>query len=98
MTLVCNSIIEWPNDDTPDATPRLDRILWITPRGDQVVTFCLTCPTALPVWQSSEALQVAFRHHQARLLSSDPFFFFFFIDKTIPLSHRSRRDRAWAFI
>ncbi|MCA9469973.1 MAG: transposase family protein [Nitrospira sp.] len=98
MTLVCNSIVEWPNDDTPDATPRLDRILWITPRGDQVVTFCLTCPTALPVWQSSEALQVALRHHQARLLSSDPFFPPTTSDEALSPSHRARRDRAWALI
>ena len=96
MTLYCNAIIEWVSEE--DDLPRLDRILWMTPTAEDSVTFCLTTPTALPVWQKSCDLLAALRDKHAHMLNTDPFQPVYIAEEAIPPPHRARRNRAWELI
>lgn len=95
MKIFVNMLIEWQQTDL---TTRIERILWIGPRGEYLVTIDIQDRQALPHWQKCEAIELALVSNQARVLEIEPYAKLHRPEDTIPQSHRNHRDQAWAVI
>ena len=95
MNLLVNMLIEWA---AAPAAGRIERVLWIDPLGDDVVTIDITDRQALPVWQQRSEIEAALATGQARVLEVDPYVHLFRPEDTIADKHRLRRERSWQVI
>jgi putative transposase len=95
MQLCVNMLIEWTS---AESDPHVDRVLWLDPDGQHVVTIDIFEPAALPVLWERRAVLEAMAAHEARVLTVDPYATWQRPEQDIPDRHRLLRDSAWQSI
>jgi putative transposase len=93
--LVENQIIEYFNGDRKSV--RTERILWISPDKQHVVTLELDNKSSLPEWSSYQSIVESLTQKGARTLEIDPYSPDMSMEEPSKKNLRSR-DRAWDLI
>jgi hypothetical protein len=88
-------LLEWQRDE---AEPCIERLLWLSSSGTDVVTIEINNRKALPRWQKSRELEAAIATKELRILEVDPYAALLRPESAIPENQRQRRDRAWEII
>lgn len=82
--------------NTGDAV--IERVLWIHPSGEELLTMDLQDKRALPQYRKWAEIQTALATGQSQVLETDPYARVARPENTIPEAHRQRRDKAWQVI
>jgi putative transposase len=94
MDLCVNMLLDWL---TADATPKMERVLWVAPVNDRVVLINIIEKDSMPHELVASDLISAEQNGEVRVLQNDPYV----IpreESSIPEKHRRCRDRAWGLI
>ncbi|AFZ11597.1 Integrase catalytic region [Crinalium epipsammum PCC 9333] len=94
MNLYVNQLLEWVGL-TP---PKIERLLWIEPAGNWVVTIEMCSTKALPIWQRMVDILEALVTSKLRILEIDSYAFSALSELEIPVHYRQHRDKAWTII
>jgi putative transposase len=87
-----NMLIQWILDEHDD---RVERVLWIDPPRNRVVTLNIQEKNALPEWKNYADVTKALEEGEVRVLVKDPFSHLNRREEDIPREHREHRDQAW---
>ena len=97
MTVLRNTLLE---SSCGDGTTRTERVLWIHPSGDSLVTIDINRKNkhALPLWRTREQIEAALEASDIRVVETDPYAVLLIRLEPIPKNHCERRDKAWDVI
>jgi putative transposase len=93
MDLTVNQLFQWCDEGA-----RIERILWIEPSGQHLVTIDVADGRAWPTLMKRSFVERRVTHGDIRLLDADMFAYLRQPDSAFPLSHLEQRDRAWRII
>ncbi|MFN6461029.1 MAG: Mu transposase C-terminal domain-containing protein [Nostoc sp. DedVER02] len=95
MSLLVNMLLEWQN---AEAENKIERVLWIDPSGQDMVTIEINNSKALPKWQKFKEVETAIISKKMCILEVDPYSGLLRPESAISENHRQRRDHAWNVI
>jgi putative transposase len=97
VTLWKNTLLEYRDED---GATRTERILWINPSGDYIVTIDINRENkrALPLWRTREEIESALEASSVRVVETDPYAVLLIRPEPIPKTYLEHRDRAWNVI
>src|SRR5436190_20870276 len=97
MTFWKNTLLELSLED---GTTRTERVLWIHPSGDFIVTIDINRKNkhALPLWRTRAEIESALDVSDMKVVESDPYAVLLSLPEPIPDTYRERRDKAWNVI
>ncbi len=98
MIIAVNSIIEWVGTQDANKKPILDRILWVSPSGEQCVLILIYAETELPYWVPLKDVEDALLDGRALKRTIDPYAWYASPDKDFLQKHAVKRDIAWEII
>lgn len=93
MDLAVNQLFQWCDEEA-----RIERILWIEPAGQRLVTIDMAEEKAWPSFVDRSFLEHHFNSGDIRLLDADMYGHLRQPDSAFPLSHIKQRDKAWKII
>lgn len=97
MTVLQNTLLEYSRQD---GTTQTERVLWIHPSGDSIVTIDINRKNkhALPLWRTREEIEAALEASDMRIVEIDPYAVLLIRPEPLPVKHCERRDKAWEVI
>lgn len=95
MELYKNMLLEWAGEA---GRTRTERLLWLSPDNETVVTIRIDSKKAQPTLQKRAELEEALEAGDARELTRDPYAHLSRREEDIKPEHRRRRDERWKII
>lgn len=97
MQLYINVLVQ-RQTETPE--PLVERVLWIDPTGEHLVTIDINPKNkkAWPVLQEVARLELALAAGDARLIQDDPYQYLRQPDEHFSQEHRDHRDKVWGVV
>ena len=97
MQLSLDALVQWQTETTKVL---VERVLWIDPTGEHVVTIDINPKNkkAWPVLQEGTRLEAALEAGDARVIKDDPYQYLRQPDTQFPKEHCNHRDATWGVI
>lgn len=95
MSIVVNTLLEWLNESN---VGNIERVLWISSSGKDIVTIEINNPKALPKWQKLIDIEEAIKFGFILILQSDPYARNVSLLNPISSKYQDYRDKAWSII
>lgn len=95
MNIYVNTLFEWLTGFT---VGNIERVLWISSSGHDIVTIEINNPKALPRWQKLIDIEEAIAKGEILLLQADPYAKNSSSLNPVSSLHQEYRDKAWSII
>ncbi|MBE9212315.1 hypothetical protein IQ247_06265 [Plectonema cf. radiosum LEGE 06105] len=95
MSIVVNTLLEWLTESNVGT---IERVLWISSSGKDVVTIEINNLKALPKWQKLIDIEEAIKFGSILILQSDPYAKNVSLLNPISSKYQDYRDKAWSII
>jgi len=97
MEIITNMLIKWISED--DSKQQVtERILHISPDGEEIILIDVSAKNALPVRRFREELDLAYSVADLRIIEVDAYAQLPGPYDVIEEKHTKRRDKAWSLI